>query len=272
MLSLLEDTGYLARLSVLADTIAHRVGLHGYSVVPVVLGLGCKVPAIMATRLLETRREKVIATALLLMSAPCMSQTAMIIAIVSPCGGAYLLLVFLFIFAMGLLATLLLNRVMKGEVPELFITIPPYRLPNGRLLTQKLWLRLSSFVYEAIPAIFLGLTIIGILDMAGVIEILSHVLSPFFSFLGLPSDIAPVVVTGFLRKDVSIALLKSYMLSPEQLVIACVFLTLYLPCISTLFIMLRELRLKDTLLVTTLMLGSSFLAGALLRLVLATFQ
>lgn len=180
-------------------------------------------------------------------------------------------LVFLSILIIALIAILLLNRIMKGEVPELFITVPPYRFPNGRLLMGKLWLRLSSFIHEAIPAILLGLGVIGILDMIGVIELFSHTLSPLFSFLGLPSDIAPGVVTGFLRKDMSIALLEPYALPPKQLAIACVFLTLYLPCISTLFIMLRELRAKDTLLVTALMLTSSLLAGALLRLVLAMF-
>jgi ferrous iron transport protein B len=272
VLSFLEDWGYLPRLAVLADTIFHRLGLHGYSAIPVMLGLGCKVPAVLATRILESRREKIIATALILMSAPCMPQTAMIVSILTPQGGKYLLLVFGILIAVAVLANVLLNKIFKGETPELFIEIPPYRIPKPAILFKKVWLRLSSFITDAIPMIILGIFFIGILDVLGVIRFASRVLGAPFSFvLGLPPQAVFAVLAGFLRKDVSIALLAPFHLSPPQLVIASVFLVLYLPCISTFLVMAKELGIRDALKLAALLLVSGLAVGGVLNLMFKIF-
>jgi ferrous iron transport protein B len=271
-LSFLEDWGYLPRLAVLLDNIFHRLGLHGYSSIPVILGLGCKVPAILATRILETRREKIIATALILMSAPCMPQTAMIVSILTPYGGNYLLLIFGVLFIMAIVTSFLLNKLLSGETPELLCEIPPYRVPKLSILFKKVWLRLSSFIKEAIPLIILGIFFIGILDLLGVISFISRILGPPLLFiLGLPPETFFAIVTGFLRKDVSIALLPPFNLSPHQLVVACIFLVLYLPCISTFFVMTKELGLRNALKLVAILLVSGLLVGGILNLVFKTF-
>ncbi|HOX22620.1 MAG TPA: FeoB small GTPase domain-containing protein, partial [Elusimicrobiales bacterium] len=149
VLSFLEDIGYLPRLAVLLDNFMHRLGLHGYGYIPLMLGLGCKVPAILAVRVLENRRERVIATALTLAAAPCMPQSAMILSIFSPYPLKYTLAVFAAIALAGLSAALLLSRLIKGETPELFLEIPPYQLPSPRALWLKVWLRLRDFLFEA---------------------------------------------------------------------------------------------------------------------------
>jgi ferrous iron transport protein B len=268
-LSFLEDLGYLPRLAVLLDNVFHRVGLHGYSSIPVILGLGCKVPAILATRILETRREKIIAVALILMSAPCMPQTAMIVSILTPHGVNYLILVFGVLLIVGIVASLILNRLLKGETPELLCEVPPYRIPKLSILLRKVWLRLSSFIKEAIPLIIVGIFLIGILDSLGAVSSVSRILgSPLSFVLGLPPETFLVIVSGFLRKDVSIALLSPFNLSPQQLVVACVFLVLYLPCISTFFVMSRELGLKDALKLVAILLFSALLVGGILNVIL----
>lgn len=272
VLSFLEDWGYLPRLAVLLDSMFHRVGLHGYSSIPILLGLGCKVPAMLATRILETRREKLIAAALVMMSAPCMPQTAMIASLVAPHGVRYLALIFGLLLAVAVGTGFFLNKMLKDEAPELFIEIPPYRLPRPSILGRKVWLRLSSFFKEAIPLIFLGVFIIGILELLGVIDAAARFFgAPLEYVLGLPPQTAVVMVSGFLRKDVSIALLKPYDLDPEQLVIACLFLTLYLPCGATFFVMLKELGGRNAFRLMTLMLGCGFLVGGLLNLVFKLF-
>ena len=268
VLSFLEDWGYLPRLAVLLDNVFHRVGLHGYSSIPVILGLGCKVPAILATRILETRREKIIAIALILMSTPCMPQTAMIVSIVAPHGGNYLILIFSLLFFVAITTSLLLNKLLAGETPELLCEIPPYRIPKLSILLKKVWLRLSSFITSAIPLIILGIFLIGILDLLGVISFVSRILgAPLLFILGLPPETVFAIVTGFLRKDVSIALLPPYHLSPKSLVIACIFLVLYLPCISTFFVMTKELGLRNALKLAAILLASGLLVGGILNLI-----
>ncbi|HVP36931.1 MAG TPA: ferrous iron transporter B [Terriglobales bacterium] len=267
-LSFLEDWGYLPRLAVLLDNIFHRLGLHGYSSIPVILGLGCKVPALMSTRILETQREKLIATALILTIAPCMPQTAMIVSIITPYGGDYLILIFGLLFLLGTSASFLLNKLLKGEAPELLIEIPPYRVPKPSILFKKVWFRLSSFITSAVPLIILGILLIGILDLSGAIHMVSRILgAPLLFILGLPPETIFVIITGFLRKDVSIALLQPLHLPARSLVIACIFLVLYLPCISTFFVMSRELGLKNSLKLVAILFISGLLVGGTLNLV-----
>jgi len=265
VLSFLEDLGYLPRLAVLLDNVFHRLGLHGYSSIPVILGLGCKVPAMLATRILETRREKLIAVALILMSAPCMPQTAMIVSILSPHGVKYVVLVFGILLLVAVVTSLLLNRILPGETPELLCEIPPYRIPRLSILLRKVWLRLSSFIKEAVPLITFGIFLIGILDTMGAVVSVSRMLgAPLLFILGLPPETSLVVVSGFLRKDVAIALLFPFNLSAHQLVIACTFLVLYLPCISTFFVMTQGLGLRDSLKLAAILLLSGLLVGGIL--------
>jgi len=271
-LSFLEDWGYLPRLAVLLDNVFHRLGLHGYSSIPVILGLGCKVPAIFAARILETRREKLIAIALIMMSAPCLPQTAMILSIIAPFGGNYLFLIFSLLLLVSIITSIILNKLLKGETPELLCEIPPYRIPKLSLLMRKVWLRLSSFVREAVPLIILGILFIAILDLSGVIDYVSRILGvPIFYILGLPPETVVVMISGFLRKDVSIALLAPFNLSPQQLIIACIFLVLYLPCIATFSVMVKELDLKDAVKLIVILFFSGLLVGGILNLFFKTF-
>jgi len=268
-LSFLEDWGYLPRLAVLLDNIFHRLGLHGYSSIPIILGLGCKVPAILATRILETRREKIIAIALILASAPCMPQTAMIVSIITPYGGNYLILIFGLLFIVAVITSFILNKLLKGETPELLIEIPPYRVPQLSILFKKVWLRLSSFILVAVPLIILGIFLISILDLLGAFSFASRTLGrPLTFILGLPPETIFVIVTGFLRKDISIALLSPFHLTPEQLVVACIFLVLYLPCASTFFVMARELGWRSALKLVAILFASGLLVGGILNLIL----
>jgi ferrous iron transport protein B len=269
VLSFLEDLGYLPRLAVLLDNLFHRLGLHGYSSIPVILGLGCKVPAILATRILETRREKIIAIALILASAPCMPQTAMIVSIITPYGGNYLILIFGLLFVVAVITSFILNKLLKGETPELLIEIPPYRVPQLSILFKKVWLRLSSFILVSVPLIILGIFFIKILDLTGAISFASRTFGrPLTYILGLPPETIFVIVTGFLRKDISIALLSPLHLTPQQLVVACIFLVLYLPCVSTFFVMARELGWRSALKLVAILFASGLLVGGILNLIL----
>ncbi len=267
VLGLLEDIGYLPRLSVLLDNAMHKLGLHGYGTIPLMLGLGCKVPAIMAVRVLESRRERLIATALTLAAAPCMPQSAMIMSILAPYPVRYTAAVFLALAATGAAAGLALNRILKGETPELFIEIPPYQAPSLATLWFKIWLRLKDFLFEAVPMILLGVLAINLLEAAGFLAALSGIFKyPVTHFLGLPADTVLVMVLGFLRKDISIAMLLPFGLLPGQLVVASVFLTLYLPCLGVFMVTIRELGTRDALGVFILNFSAAAVLAAALNL------
>ena len=269
ILSILEDTGYLPRLAVLMDNILHKFGLHGYGTIPIILGLGCKVPAILATRILETKREKTIATLLILLIAPCMPQTAMIISLLTKYGANYIALTFGIIILVGLLSGYFLNKILKGDVPELFIEIPPIRKVRANLLAKKMWMRMKGFIYEAIPLIMLGVLIVNIFEILGVINFISNNFGYVVTnILGLPKELVSVIVFGFLRKDVSISLLTPYNLNAAQLVISSIFLTLYLPCISTFFVMSRELGMKSTLKISGFTFTFALILGGLLSMII----
>ncbi|MFA7328099.1 MAG: fused ferrous iron transport protein A/B [Candidatus Ratteibacteria bacterium] len=265
-LGFLEDLGYLPRLAVLLDNILHKLGLHGYGAIPLILGLGCKVPAMLSARILETRREKIIAMALVIMVAPCMPQSAMILSILGKYGLKYLAIVFGALLMVAIISGFVLNRLLKGEAPELFVEIPAYQIPKLRPLLKKLWMRVKSFIFEAIPLIMLGVLFVNILEITGVLDFISKPFGPIIvKLLGLPKEISSVMILGFLRKDIAIGLLVPFNLSAKQLVVASTFLVLYLPCLATFFILLKEMGIKDTVKIIILTLSVALLTGTLLN-------
>jgi ferrous iron transport protein B len=266
-LGLLEDVGYLPRLAMLLDDYTHRLGLHGYGTIPLMLGLGCKVPAILAVRVLETRRERVIATALTLGLAPCMPQTAMIFSILSPYPLKYTLAVFAAVAAAGIASSFALGRLLKGETPELFLEIPPYQTPCVPMLAKKLYFRVKDFLTEAAPMIVLGVLVISLLDMSGLLRELSVIFGPAVTgLLGLPGETVSVMTLGFLRKDISIAMLAPFHLPAGSLVVASVFLSLYLPCLGGFMVTLRELGARDAAKVFAMNFAAALLFASLLNL------
>ncbi|MBI4801058.1 MAG: fused ferrous iron transport protein A/B [Elusimicrobia bacterium] len=245
-LGLLEDIGYLPRLAALLDDYMHRLGLHGYGTIPLMLGMGCKVPAILAVRVLETRRERVIATALTLGLTPCMPQTAMIFSLLSPYPLKYTLAAFAAVAAAGVASSFALSRLLEGEVPELFLEIPPYQTPCANVLAKKLYLRIKDFLLEAAPMIVLGVLIVNLLDLGGALKGLAGFFKPAVAgLLGLPPETVSVMTLGFLRKDISIAMLAPFSLAPGAIVTASVFLSLYLPCLGGFMVTVRELGAGD---------------------------
>ena len=269
LLGFLGDLGYLPRLAVLLDSLLHKVGLHGYGSLPIMLGFGCKVPAVMGIRVLETRRERIIALALILVLAPCISQTAMIISILSPYGLKYMLIVFFALFVNGILAGTILNKLMKGETPELFMEIPSWQIPQWRPLLRKLWIRMKEYLGDALPLILVGVLFVDLMQLSGLTNWIAKIARyPVEHILGLPADTTPLLILGCLRKDVSIALLQPFNLPPQELVVACVFMAMYLPCVATFFVMLRESGWKDTFRVISLTLCMAFFSSWVLRLIL----
>jgi ferrous iron transport protein B len=151
VVSFLEDFGYLPRLSVLVDNLMHKLGVHGYSVIPFMLGFGCNVPGMLATRVMENKRERFIVATLTAVAIPCMAQIAMVFGLLGDHGNWPFFAVFFVLFLVWFTLGVIMNRLVKGQTPELFVEIPPYRIPYFKALVKKVLMRVRWFIKEAVP-------------------------------------------------------------------------------------------------------------------------
>ncbi len=269
VLSFLEDSGYLPRLAILVDTLMHRLGLHGLAIIPMLLGLGCNVPGALSTRILETKRERFIAATLLAIAVPCMALQAMVIGLVGKHGTKAIGTVFGTLFVVWVVLGILLDRTLKGKSLEIFIEIPPYRIPYFTGLVKKIWIRMKWFIKEAVPFVLLGVLIANLLYTLGVIQWIGNITAPVVTgILGLPREAVGALVIGFLRKDLAVGMLIPLDLTLKQLVIASVVLSMYFPCVATFTTLVKELGVVDMAKSAGIMVLSSLLVGGVLNLVL----
>ncbi len=261
VLALLEDVGYLPRMAYILDGLMHRIGLHGKSVLPMVLGYGCTVPAIMATRVLESPRDRRL-TAALTVFVPCSARSTVIYALVAAYLGPWWALG---IYGLNLLVIAVLGHLltarMKGRSPGLILEIPDLRAPSPGTLLAKTWLGLREFVTVAWPLLIASSVVLGLLEWARAEGAINTALSPLtVTLLGLPAAVGVTLVFGVLRKELSLVMLVQAMgttqlatvMTPVQLVTFTLFVLFYVPCVATVAALARELGWRDTAWITGL--------------------
>ena len=269
ILGLLEDIGYLPRFALLLDSFMHRIGLHGFAIIPVLLGFGCNVPGILATRVLESKRERFIASTLISIAVPCAALQAMLVKLLGGGGFGPFLIVFCALFSSWIVIGYILNKILKGYSPELVLEIPPYRLPPLNIVLSKLWLRVKDFIIDAFPFVMLGVLVVNLLQYAKVLGAVSTVFEPLMrTVLGLPNEAIFPLIIGFLRKDIAAGLLIPLDMTIKQLIIASVVLAMSFPCIATFIIFLKELGLRYLLAATAIMILATMCVGGFLNLIL----
>jgi ferrous iron transport protein B len=267
VLSLLEDTGYLPRLAVFLDTGMHHIGLHGYAIVPTLLGLGCNVPGIMATRILENRRQRFITATLISIAVPCAALQAMIIGLVGARGLWAVALVYGILFLVWVAIGAILRVATKGFLPELLIEIPPYRLPSLRALASKMWMRVAGFLVEALPIVLAAIFVVNVLYSLNVFHYIADASAGVVHTLwGLPKDAIVPLLLGILRKEMGAGMFAPLALTTKQLVSGCVILSMFFPCVATFVVLLRELGGRDTLKATAIMFVAVVVVGAAINL------
>jgi Fe2+ transport system protein B len=263
MLTLLEDVGYLPRLAVLVDTVLHKIGLHGYAIVPTILALGCNVPGVTATRILETRKERFVMMTLLAIFVPCGAQLGIMEEVVPESMGLIILYLIIGYFITGLV----LNKIIPGISPEILMDVPPYQKPLLSNVILKVWVRMKSFFKTAIPFVLLGCVIVNVLYLAGFIQWLGSTFSPVFvTWFGVPEATAGPLVAAFLRKDLAVAQLSVIEMSAYQMVTAVVLVSIYFPCLATFMMLLKE-GWKELLGSLAVLISVVFLYGGLLHLI-----
>jgi ferrous iron transport protein B len=268
VLSLLEDTGYLPRLAVFLDTGMHRIGLHGYAIVPTLLGLGCNVPGIMATRILENKRQRFITATLISIAVPCAALQAMIVGLAVARGLWAVALVYGILFVVWVAIGVILKIATRGFLPELLIEIPPYRVPSLGALASKMWMRVGGFLREALPIVLAAILVVNVLYELNVFHYVADASAGVVSTLwGLPKEAIVPLLLGILRKEMGAGMLAPLALTTKQLVSGCVILSMFFPCIATLVVLLRELGWRDTLKATAIMLAAVVATGAAINFI-----
>ncbi len=269
--SLLEDTGYFPRLAMLVDRLFKQIGLSGRAVIPMVLGFGCDTMATMVTRTLESRRERVIATILLALAIPCSAQLGVILGLLSLVPGA-LAVWMLVMIGIFLLIGFLAAKVMPGENPVFYMEIPPMRLPQLRNVLVKTLTRMQSYFLEILPLFLVASVILWAGKMSGVLDIVVRGMQPVVNAIGLPAEAAAAFIFGFFRRDFGAAglydLQTSGLLSPAQLTVAAVTLTLFVPCIAQFLMMKKERGLKTSVYIFVFVSLLAFSTGWALNRVL----
>jgi ferrous iron transport protein B len=242
VLSVLEDSGYLARVAFLMDSAMHAIGLHGKGFIPVMLGFGCNVPAVLGARIMETERERLIC-AFVGSLVPCAARSIVIMGLVaSYVGFRWALLLYLIDFVLIFVLGRIAYKVAPDEPVGLIMEIPGYRMPSLKTTVQRTWFRLRGFVYEAFPIMMAGNFVIQVAAILGVLGVIERLMSPItVGWLGLPSVAGVVLIFGVLRKELTLILLGtllggndfSLFLSPVQMFVFAFVVMVYVPCIST---------------------------------------
>ncbi len=275
MFALFEDSGYLPRLALLVDRIFKRLGLSGRAVIPIVLGLGCDTMATLVTRVLETRRERVIATFLLALAIPCSAQLGVVLGLLSahPLSLAIWAGVVSGVF---LLSGFLAAKLLPGEAARFYLEIPPMRWPSLRNVAIKTYARLRWYAAEIIPLFLLASVLIWLGELTHLFQLALALLRPAVNLIGLPDAAADAFLFGFFRRDYGAARIfdihSAGAISGLPLLVAMVTITLFVPCIAQFLVMARERGLRAALAVGAIILPFAFGIGYLLNLILTSLQ
>jgi ferrous iron transport protein B len=275
--AVLEDSGYLPRLAIMSNKILNLMGLNGKAVLPMVLGLGCGTMAVMTSRILETRRDRIIITFLLALAIPCSAQLGVILGMLSALSFKASLIWTGCILLTLLVSGYLASKVVKGERTDFFLEIPPIRKPAVMNILIKTAGRVEWYLKEAVPLFILGTFILFLLHKLNLLVILERIASPVVvNLVGLPEKTTESFILGFLRRDYGAAglftMAEKGLLTPVQSLVSLVTITLFIPCLANFFMIIKELGMKIALAMAGIVFPLAFLAGGALNWLLITFH
>lgn len=286
LLAFLEDSGYLNSVAFLTDKIMHKLGLHGRSIIPLVAGAGCNVPAIIGTRVLTTKRERTIASTLIVL-VPCSARTAVILgAVAGFAGWQWALGIFAIVAVLIFVVGLGLNKVLPGESTGLVMEMFPFRMPSLKSIVIKTWFRFKDFILVATPIVLGGSLLLGMLYETGWIWALAAPLSPIVEgWLGLPPVAGLTLIFGVLRKELALQLLVSMaavqygakasnllnIMNPGQLFVYALVSTIYIPCVATIAVLGKELGWKRAAAIVAFTVVLALLIGGVAHRIIVAF-
>jgi ferrous iron transport protein B len=275
--AILEDSGYLPRLAIMSNKVFNILGLSGKAVLPMVLGLGCGTMAVMTTRILESPRERIIATFLLALAVPCAAQLGVIMGMLGALSAKAMSIWVLSILGVLLFSGYLASKIVPGEKPGFFLEIPPLRKPTLRNIAVKTSSRVIWYLKEAVPLFMLGTFILFVLYKLALLGLIQSFAAPVVvNILGLPEKTTESFIIGFLRRDYGaaglFAMAQKGMLTPIQSVVSLVTMTLFIPCLAHFFMLIKEQGIKMALTMALIIFTMAIFFGGLLNWVLMHFH
>ena len=292
-LSMLEDTGYMARVAFVMDKLLRRIGLSGRSIVPMLIGFGCTVPGVMASRTLPSERDRkmtILLTPFMSCSAKLPIYSLFAAAFFPKYAGLVMVLLYFTGILVGVLAALLLkSTVFKGEAVPFVMELPNYRLPGLKNVAQLLWEKARDFLQKAFTVIFAATIVIWFLQnfdlqlrltadpQASILARIAGDIAPLFAPLGFADwRISTALITGFMAKESVVSSLLilfgstaalTAALTPAQAAPLLVFCLLYTPCIAAVASVKRELGGKWATIMVVNQCAVAWLCALLVRLV-----
>lgn len=259
-LAVLEDCGYMARAAFVMDRLMHRVGLHGRSFIPMIIGFGCNVPAVMATRTIENPRDR-LTTILINPFMSCGARLPIYILFAAAFFTAYQALVVFSFYVIGIILAIIMAFVLRrwiirGPSGHFVMELPPYRRPTIKGIVIHTWERGRVFLIRAGTIIFAVVVLIWLLDYTGALEPIGRFFAPIFSLAGFGQwQAAVALVFGFLAKEVVIGsfgtlfaveeggiggALAGLGWTPLVAYAFMAFTLIYVPCMATVAVIKRE--------------------------------
>jgi len=274
--SFLEDSGYIPRLTVLSDRIFKYIGLNGKAVLPIILGFGCGTMAMLTTRVLDTKKERLISTIILALGIPCSAQLGVMMGLSSKIAWYATLIVFLTVLAQVIIVGRLSMYLIKGETSLFLIELPPMRWPHMKNIFKKTYNRVLWYLEEVVPLFLAGTFMLFLLSETGLLYLLEKICSPVIvGMLALPKEATFAFIMGFLRRDYGAAglytLSEKGLLTPFQIMISLVVITLFVPCVASFFMMVKERGIKTAFILLAIITPYAFFIGYVLRIFLTFF-
>lgn len=264
--SFLEDSGYLPRIGVLADGVLRKIGIQGGNIIPMMLGYGCAVPAILGTRAANTQKERLMVASLVSFAIPCASQSGAFFALL----GDRSIFALIFVYLMSIIAMLavgtMLNRIIPGASQPILLEVPNLLLPDKDAFKKKLKLRMKHFMIDAEAPMLIGIVIAAIIAETGILNEFSKLIYPLVEgWLGLPKEASLSLLLGIIRRELAVLPLLEMNLSTLQLTVGAIVALFYLPCLSVFGVLANEFSVKSALFIGLITIVSAFVFGGLVN-------
>ncbi len=264
----LEDCGFLPRVAVLFDNLMQKTGTQGGNLISLMMGVGCAVPAIIATRNATSRKERLIITSMVCFAIPCISQSGPLIGLLGDASLLLLLLVFAIALAVVFLMSIVTDKLLTGKVDPIIIEVPNLLMPEKKVYGKKLMIRMKSFLLEAQDPMLIAVVIAAIFTEAGLLDTFASFVEPVVSgMLGLPEEAALFLLLGIIRREMAVALLLEMGLSNLQLLVGGVVALLYVPCLSVLGVIAREFNAKVAVAISIGTFTTAILVGTVINFI-----
>jgi ferrous iron transport protein B len=273
----LEDSGYLPRLAVMVNRVFKTMGLNGKAILPMVLGLGCDTMATLTTRILESRKERLIVILLLALGVPCSAQLTVVLTMLGSLSAVAMFIWLGVVVGTILTVGALAARVIPGKGSDFVLELPPLRMPQPGNILVKTLARIEWYLKEAVPLFVLGTLILFVADRLDLLSKLERLVGPLLrGVLGLPQETAAAFIVGFLRRDFGAAglyhMAQAGSLDPVQVVVAVVVITLFIPCIANFFMMVKERGWATGLAIAAFIFPFALAVGGTLNWALRAFH